>query len=280
MIRKIWHSLGNIYLTVIVLLLITADLIWGFYCLKSNNVLFQPLNEISLTQWAGTYGINNLPDTVWFFLLLILLFVLCVNTFVCTTNKVILLLKNRSHYTDKIRYFLKFSVHIMHYALIIMLTGYLFSYLFSDVYPSKTLLPGGQVHLKPAGLTIFLSDLELDYYEGQRLDYFENRVIRIAGHLTLSHKGQARCKVVSCTRPVWFKGYGITIKKYSPAQKGGMDQRTYLTLRIRKDPGLKFYFIGMGLFIIGLFMYVCQWGVSSSIKEDISIKGEAKCEIL
>jgi cytochrome c biogenesis protein ResB len=274
MINKIWHGLGNIHLTVIVLLLLAADLAWGFYCLKFNNVLFQPLNETGLSQWIRTYGINNLSDTIWFFLLLILLFVLCVNTFVCTTDKVALLLKNRSHYTDKTRYFLKFSVHIMHYALIIMLTGYLFSYLFSEVYPSKTLLPGGQVHLKSAGLTIFLSHLKLDYYEGQRLDYFENRVIRIAGHLKLRRKGETRCKVISCIRPVWFKGYVISIKKYAPAQKGGMGQRTHLTLQIRKDPGLKFYFIGMGLFIIGLLMYVCQWGISSFGK------GGDKCKIL
>ena len=95
LLTKLWDFSGSVTITVILLLLLFVDLLAGFFIIDSKTVIFSQLNEISILDWAMTYGITNLGLTFWFFLLLILLFFLSINTFVCTTTRVTQLFKKR-----------------------------------------------------------------------------------------------------------------------------------------------------------------------------------------
>jgi len=262
-LKKTWNLLGSVHVTVILLLLLVVDVGAGFFSLRSHTILFKPLHDLGIWEWVKTYGTANLSHTAWFFVFLIVLFLLCVNTFVCTTDKVFMLLKNRRRFPDRIRFILRFSPHIIHYALLIILLGYLASYTFTRSDSNRVLLPGKSIQISHFTGRIQLESLNIQYYEGDRLDFFKGRAINADATLVLTDGNQAQTKTVSINKPVWFKGFSIHLKDFAPRTRSGMKRIHYVTLIIKKDPGVYLYFIGMFLFAVGLFMYLYMKVVGS-----------------
>lgn len=254
-----WRGLGSIQLTVVVCFLLIVDLVIGYSCLNRHTIVFQPLNDIGLYQWARTYGRHNMAYTGWFFALIVLLAVFAVNTFICTTDRIIVLLKSRLMFVHPARFILRFAPHIMHYALVVILMGYLCSYLLADVLPSQTLVPGGSMTIPDSSVRITFLSFNPEYYQGGRLAFFDNCVIRPNVRLILADGRKERTASIAYNQPVRFQGYGIFLKRFSPMKKGGMSSRVHIDLRIRKDPGVILYFAGIILFTVGLVMYVLQW---------------------
>lgn len=258
-LRMLWHQLGSVHLTVILCLLLALDLIWGYLCLKNRALLFAPLNDIGLPAWSATFGRHNLVHTLWFFILLGLLALLALNTFVCTTDRVAGLLERRTHLGPR-RLLFKLAPHLMHYALILILTGYLSSYLFARVLDTHTLVPGASMALPVAGAHIAFDAFDPLYYQGGGLAAFKNRVLQPRARLSLTDGGFCRNAVLSLNRPVWFKGHGIFLKDFAPQTKGsGMTRLPRIDVSIRKDPGVRLYLAGILLFTAGLAAYLAEW---------------------
>jgi len=118
--------------------------------------------------------IRSLPDV--FFLLLALLALLACNTFACTTSRVIQLLRAKGAGSRQ-RLALKLAPHVMHYGLIVILAGYLCSYLFTEVLTSSTLAPRSHLSLPGAGGQVSLFAFEPEYYQGRRLAFWKDEVI-------------------------------------------------------------------------------------------------------
>jgi hypothetical protein len=257
--RRVWRALGSLRLTVIICLLLAVDLVYGYFCLHGRTGLFAPLNEIGLAAWLATYGRFNLVHTAWFILLLGLLLLLGINTFVCTTDRVARLVGRRTRYTPR-RFFFKFAPHIMHYAVILLLCGYLSSYLFSRVLDTRTLLPGTSVSLPGTTARIRLDAFDPVYYSGERLPAFDKRVLKPRAHLLLTRDGKQEKAILGLGRPVRFAGYGIFLKAFTPKKlTGGMSRRIRIDVSIRKDPGVPLYLAGMLLFTMGLGLYLVDW---------------------
>jgi cytochrome c biogenesis protein ResB len=266
-LKWIWDKLGSIHLTVVLCLLLTADLAWGYLCLDRHTTLFAPLNEIGLATWIDTYGRHNLAHTAWFFFLLGLLTFFCVNTFVCTTQRVLWLVRRRQRLGPR-RLLFKFAPHIMHYAMIVILAGYLCSYLFSQVLDTRVLVPGKTITLPGTQAQITFTSLEPVYYNRQRLPAFKNRVLHPNAVLQLTNGRHRHSKVLSVNRPVRFTGYHIVLKSFAPKKKGGsMDRRVRISLGIRKDPGVQFYLAGAVMFTLGLLIYLCEWMIPSNARD-------------
>jgi cytochrome c biogenesis protein ResB len=260
--------LGSIHLTVALCLLLMADLTWGYICLRRQTTLFAPLNDIGLATWLDTYGRHNIAHTAWFFFLLGLLTLLCVNTFVCTTDRVLWLMRKRERFGPR-RLLFKFAPHVMHYAMIVILAGYLCSYLFSQVLDTRTLTPGKTMTLPGTQARITFTTFEPDYYRGDKLPAFENRVLHPNAGLRLTDGGHRQARIISLNRPVRFKGYHIVLKSFSPKKKGGsMGKRVRISLSIRKDPGVRFYLAGVVLFTLGLLLYLFEWMTPKNRKGD------------
>ena len=257
--KVVWDKLGSIHLTVVLCLLLTVDLSLGFLCLNRRSPLFEPLNELGLTAWSSTYGIHNLQTTAWFFLLLVLLALLCMNTFVCTTDRVVVLIRSRKHFGLR-RFLFKLGPHVMHYAVIVTLSGYLCSYLFAQTSGHRTLTPGTTITLPGGDATLTLDRFDARYYEGNRLEVYKDRVIDPRVWLTLDNGKTKVRSLLNFNKPVRFSGYGIFLKSYSPQKKkGGMDRRVRITMTIRKDPGVYLYLTGIILFTSGLALYLGGW---------------------
>ena len=254
----VWHHLGSIHLTVILCLLLTADLTYGYICLNRHTPLFAPLNDVGLISWMATYGRNNPAHTIWFFILLGLLALFCINTFVCTTDRVLWLIRQRKRLAGK-RLLFKLSPHLMHYAVIVILCGYLSSYLFARVLDTQTLIPGATITLPGTSASITFDTFDPIHHSGRRLPAYQDRVLVPRIHLTLEDQSSIRKAVLSATEPVRFKGYGVFLRDFAPRQRGGMGVNTRISLSIRKDPGVRIYLTGIAFFIFGLAIYLIEW---------------------
>ena len=253
-LSRIWHLAGNIYLTMGIIGMMAADLVWGYTKLKDNLPLFAPINDRGFLAWAATWGSESLSVTLWLFILVGLMALLSVNTFVCTTNRVITLVRFRHRFKSPWRFFLKFGPHVMHYAMLIMFLGYLVSYLYAGTHLGKVLLPGKSITVDQVSMT--LKDIDIDYYDGERMPHFQRRAIRVTGTLLFSDGNHKKVQRLSYNRPALFKGYSVHLRGFGPKTKSGMNTgRSYITITVKKDPGMKFYFAGMVFFTLGLFMY-------------------------
>ena len=252
-----WKRLGSIHLTVALCLLLILDLCWGYACLRRHAGLFSPLNDLGLHAWAVTYGRHNLAQTAWFFVLLALLALFAVNTFVCTTDRVAKLLGNRKRFSPTALAF-RLAPHVMHYALLMILVGYLASYLFAEVLPGRTLVPGATMELPGGAGEVTLTEVRPLHYEGKRLDFFTGRVIRPEAHLLFTRGDLRKTAILTDIRPAGFGGWRLFMRNFAPKKRGGMGMRVRVDLTVRKDPGVVFYLAGMVLFTAGLALYVYE----------------------
>ena len=269
-LEKIWKALGSVELAVVVLFLLVVDTGAGFFALRFGTNPFRYFNETGLVKWIQTYGLHHRNETWWFFLLLGLLFVLALNTFVCTTLRVGAILKARSAMSG-IRLLFKLSPHIMHYAFIVILLGFLSSTLFAYVLPNNPLVSEKGARLHPTDLSVVLEELHIDYYRGTRLPAWNKRALDaraklrfIDGSGSVVHRD-----AVSINRPARFRGFSIHLKDFGPRNEGGgMERRPYVNLIIKKDPGLTLYFTGTALFVTGLGLYLVEWLRTRKKKEE------------
>ena len=264
--KKIWKALGSIRLTIIVLLLLVCDLAGGYVSLSGSEKIFKPLNDLGLIEWISTYGKTYPGHTIWFFVLFVLLFLLAVNTFVCTTDRVFVLIENRKHFTNRLRFFLKFSVHIMHYALIIILIGYLISYLYAVTCSNMIIAMKQDSMIPGTKIKVSLQSMDIDYYQGDRLDFLNDRACKVKADLLLTVDDKQACKTIGLNDPFWFKDLSFHLNDFAPRYKSGMKRQPYINLIIKKDPGMKLYFSGTLFFLAGLLMYLYQWFLLQSKK--------------
>ncbi len=100
------------------------------------------------------------------------------------------------------------------------------------------------------------------------LPAFQNRVLQPRARLLLADGDYHQTSVLTCNRPVRFKGYGIFLKDFAPRKKGGgMSGRIRIDMSIRKDPGLRFYMAGILLFTAGLSIYLVEWIFYKKVKK-------------
>ena len=256
--HTIWHISGHINLTIVIILLMMVDLFAGYHPLKFHPELFSPINDIGFYQWTISYGRYYLRHTAWLFLLVGLLACLSINTFVCTTHRMAILIKNRKAFPTKFRFLLRSAPHIMHYSMLLMFTGYLISYLCAGTHMGKVLLPGKSISLTSPACTITLEKFTIDYYRGERMAYMEKRAIDVKALVNIRDDHKEKTALLGFNRPIYFSPISIHLKDFAPKTEGGMNRRQFIHVIIKNDPGKYYYFIGMLFFTLGLFMYLWE----------------------
>jgi len=267
--KKIWQTLGSIRLTILILWLLVGDLAGGYLSLSGSEKIFRPLNDLGLIEWVATYGKTYPGRTVWLAGLFVLLLILGLNTFVCTTDRVAVLVKNRRYFTNRLRFYLKFPVHITHYALLFILTGYLLSYLYAFTCSSVIIVLKHEARIPGTDISVRLESLEIDYYRGDRLAFLNDRAFDVQAGLRFTSGRDQTGKTIALNRPCRFRGLSLHLDKFGPASRTAMQKQPYIRLVVKKDPGLKLYFGGTLLFIIGLGLYLWQWFLPQLPKREV-----------
>jgi len=256
--HAIWYFWGHIHLSLVIIGLMMVDLFAGYHPLKHHPELFAPINDMGFYEWSMTYGCHYLKQTAWLFILVGLLACLSINTFVCTTHRMGKLIKHRNSFQTQIQFWLRLSPHIMHYSMLLMFSGYLISYLCAGTHMGKVLLPGKSISLSSPACTITLKTLDIDYYQGNRMAHMEKRAIDIKAMVTIKNDHKEKTALLDFNQPIYFSPISIHLKDFAPKTDGGMNRKQFIHVIIKNDPGKHYYFIGMLLFTLGLFLYLWE----------------------
>jgi len=256
-ITTIYRFLTSIRLSFFLLLLLTADLCMGYICLHGNASFYEPMNTVGLIQWLTTYGFARPMLSAWFFILLVLLFCLVINTLVCTCDKLYHLGSTLHARLTGRRVWLTITAHLMHLAIVLLFAGYLISYTMSDIENSVTVMPGGKAVSFGSGLSFTLTKMDLTPYKHNRLDGFIGRYIDSDAHLIFNDgDNDTQQAVLSLNNPVSYWGYSFFLQRFNPRSAGEISPSKYIVIDIRRDPGTILTFTGMGAFILGLIGFI------------------------
>lgn len=250
---RLWRALSSIRLTVAICWLLAADLGYGYFSLRDRLEIFTPMSDVGLLEWLRTYGTANPAHTLWFFAMLGLLAALSVNTMVCTSERVVRILAARPACRELP---FRLSPHLMHYAVLIILGGYLASYLLATSDTGRALRPGEAFTLPGTGTQIQFHDFSPELLRGKRIEAFENYVIRPNAQLTIHRAEGDENAVLNFNDPLRVDGYGVYLSDFQPRKPGKGMGRKYVSLIVRRDPSAVVYRFGMAVFVFGLALYV------------------------
>jgi hypothetical protein len=88
----------------------------------------------------------------------------------------------------------------MHYALLLILLGYLCSYLIADVRPSQTLIQGATVAVPGAGIRLQTRIRRCALLRGWPFGLFKDRAIHVDAHLIVSDGEKEWNETISVNR--------------------------------------------------------------------------------
>ncbi|MDY6973916.1 MAG: hypothetical protein SV775_16585 [Thermodesulfobacteriota bacterium] len=259
-VRNVWDILGSITLSIWILIAVACDAVIGSAVFQIYRPVFSPLNHLMLQDWIAQYGFKNLSITWWIFLFMFLLFLLGINIFVCTTNRVVILARQHSPW-------LLFAPHIMHYAFILLLLGHLSSFIIGFNSHGVNIEEGQIIPVPHSEVKIKLEDLNIEYEKGGSPSQREGNNVRLGqqGVREVSailwfirpDDQTFQKKVIGIPRPVWHDGLSFHINSFYPKTEKEPGTPS-LSLIIRKDPGIKVMMAGATVFTVGLFMYLFQ----------------------
>ena len=252
---RLWRALGSIRLTVAICFSLAADLGLGYLSLRENLEIFAPMSIVGLLEWIDTYGAANPRHATWFFAMLALLGGLAVNTFVCTTERVFQILRQRCALAELP---FRLAPHLMHYAVLIILAGYGCSYLFSTSDTGRALRPGERLQIPGTDAALQFHEFAPELLKGKRVEAFDGYVIRPNAQVTIHHEGKTTPAVLNFNEPVHVAGVGIYLAEFLPRKPGSGMGNTYIKLILRRDPSAVIYRFGMLVFVLGLGLYVFE----------------------
>ncbi|MDR1166558.1 MAG: hypothetical protein LBO66_11970 [Deltaproteobacteria bacterium] len=258
--QKIWSFWGSVKLSIVLCFLLALDAALAYPLIRWNLTTFIPLGEIGIFPWLNTYGRYNLGHTFWFFALLVLLALLAVNAFVCATDRLWRSWKQRQRGRG-LAFFLKLGPHVMHYAVLVILLGYLGSYALSESLPGRALTPNGPPLRLPRGQgEVRLEKTAPVAYRGERLEFFRDWLLDPGYELIFDDgAGYVKRAKLAYSVPARFRGYRFYLYDFYPKrEEGGSVKLNYVKISIRRDPSAAVYLGGIGLFVGGLLLYAAD----------------------
>ncbi|MDR1576885.1 MAG: ABC transporter substrate-binding protein [Deltaproteobacteria bacterium] len=253
LVKRVWLFFGSLDLAVILCLFLALTTAIAYPLIQKNLTTFIPLGEVGLWTWLTSYGRLNLGHTFWFYGLMVGLTFLAINSFVCSTIRVWAILGPRGR---KKGWLLKLGPHLTHYAVVVMVLGYLGSYTLAQALPGRALVPDGPALKLPGDLgTMSARVVNPIVYQGQRLEFFQDWYLDPGLILTFQNPaGQTYQTSVAYNRPAHYGGYNFYLADFYPksAQPAGLGGYKTIKLTIRRDPAALIYLSGIIIFAVGV----------------------------
>jgi len=255
-IAKIISNLGSIALARTLLLLVSISLFTGAVFYNLNSEVFVPLNTTSLIDWLQTYGQNNLFYTWWFYLFIVFMFLLGMNTFFCTIDRTFIIIRRYNKLKKDNSILLLLSPHIMHFSFIVLLLGYFMLYSFGINSYNNILRTDCPVTIHNTDIKINMLKFTAEPYESRLYVGLNGKYIEPRYDLAIVSECKTTRKILGINSPVYYKGYSIHLDDFSPKSGRSMSRETWANLTIRKNAGIPIFLIGIAMFIMGTFLYM------------------------
>jgi hypothetical protein len=251
--KTLWNFCSEVKVNFWLLLAVSLNLAIGSYYIKNSPDLFNPLNFSLIQDWYINSG-RFFPDRIWWFgILLILLFLLGMNTFVCALKRFLQLLSKRKQ--QGIRFFLvKIAPTLIHFSFLIILFGHFISLTigYHQIVPLASLLKG---HL-PEGIAWELMDQGCEKYSLP--DSLKGTIRQCSATLRLIDANRVSIKNAAVLRPILWAGYSFHLDFSGRKREGSIGATPALNLIIKQDPGLKFILSGFLMMCVFLVWYFPQ----------------------
>lgn len=271
-----WNLLGDIRLTLYLLLSAVLLFITGSFYVKFNFPLFNGLNETRFQDWVIKNFADNIGIAWWMPLLIIVLSLLGINTFICSFDRMRALLPKKKDEPVS-RFMYKLAPSIIHYLFLVIILGHCITFTMG----SWTRFPLAE------NAVIEYGDIKLNVLEINR-EYFPGNIRmgdRISQINVLMKDDAGKTLDVSYRSRAEYKGYDLQLdmeKKPVPQPQQilpenkkencdkapvfqilkpeNLDERN-LQLLIISDPGLYVIIAGFTLILIVMTLYYIMQGV-------------------
>jgi hypothetical protein len=122
--KKIWNGFGDIRIAFILLITASATLMTGAFYAEHHFSLFRELNRMRIQDWLPVH-LADQPQWVWWVpLLFLVMAALGINTFICASNRVARLLRQRRTLSPG-RFFYLLTPSLVHFLFLIIMLGHL-----------------------------------------------------------------------------------------------------------------------------------------------------------
>jgi len=255
MISKMLHALGSIRFAVYLLLCTAVLLFTGSVCQNIEPGIFVPLNSLMLFDWLRTFGLENPSRTWWFFLLITVLLLLGINTFICTALRTAKIIGLRNHKSIMAMLF-TLSPHIMHFAFLILMTGYFVLYTCGINSYNNIMKPGIQRHVPGSDIRMELREASFYPVDHSVNESLKDMHVDAKCTVVFFDGDKTDMRTAGLNRPCFYKGYSIHVADFNPKKAKSMPKDVWINFTIRKNAGIPLFIAGIIIFTVGVLLYV------------------------
>lgn len=195
--NEIWRLFSSIRFGIYLIILFSIVSLIGSFIMQGNP-FFDGINQEVLFKWLYAYGLANIKASWWLFALILIIFLLGINTILCNTDRALSLFALRKRLRKRL--WIELSSYAMHLGFLIVLAGHLISS--TTGFKSKGNIAYQGVPLKVPYMDYYirLDDLKVEYYPNGYPKDFESKLTVIEDGRDILNKA------VMINHPLLHKG--------------------------------------------------------------------------
>ncbi len=270
MFKKIWDFMGSLRFAFWILISVMLTFFIGKQLFLIDYDLFNELNRMTVQAWFAENFAANAHFAWWIPLLFITMTLLAVNTFICTWNRVSILMKARPSLTAK-RFMVLLTPSIVHVMFIVILFGHFVTFTCGS-WNKHVISEGTEFTVGTKNLKV-VKIVRENFPETSKLNHMLKQIT-----VSLADS-QGKNYQLSFLDPISVDGKHLLLgkkkKKNIPrdcSEEGdkfmfrAKNNQSDLFLTVISDPGI--YFIVGGFLIIMLFMPWYFYQLSAGSKQE------------
>ena len=213
MLKTIWNAMGDTRIAVVLLMLASATLLTGALHAEGHFSFFMELNHIRIQDWLPVRWASR-PDLVWWIApLFIVMGLLGINTFICASNRCLLLISQRNSLTPK-RFFYLMIPSLVHFLFIIVMLGHLATFM-AGKWETVPLTAGEQIRMPGKMPACRVEAVEDRFFPANSV--LHDRLRQTAVTLVLADRKDIRLQYAG---PVFIDGRFLLLDKAPKADRG------------------------------------------------------------
>jgi hypothetical protein len=201
MLKKIWNFSGTLQFTFWAIILTVLFFLTGVFYTGQNYEFFHKLNETRLQDWLSENFINYIGISWWLPLLFVSLTALGINTFICSIDRIRVIIKKQNNISFR-KYFHILSPTLIHWLFMIVMAGHLITFTIGE-WRRFPLEKDGRIKINES-LVLTVESIGNIYYK--KNSFLENRIAQT--NVIFRDKLNTKIKL-SYLNPVSYNGYNF-----------------------------------------------------------------------